>query len=211
MTAQPRDASGKFTRKHEGCRVPGCARPHSCRGFCKMHAKAFARGRIRADGSLVRSRCELCGAGYQARTAQSRFCSTCKPRRARQREKAWRDANRSWVRARMRRWKQQHRRRVRQLNAASARRRRAQLRAEDQERYRQLLESNAARRERLQQLSLRHRRRKWRWTPQETALLQRMYPAIVQDQDWERLFRTLGRTYVAIRAKIAALGKGRMR
>jgi len=105
--------------------------------------------------------------------------------------------------------KGRHRARVRERERLSARERRARLRQGNPARYQHQIEDNAVRQRTLQQLSLRYVRPKWRWTTQEIALLKRMYPGIVREREWERLFRILGRSYVAIRAKIAELRRRR--
>ena len=79
------DRTGRFARLYQGCRVPGCDRPHRSKGFYRGHLSAFERGRIDSRGSLVLNQCEFCLARYVAGRADRRFCPECVLRRARKR------------------------------------------------------------------------------------------------------------------------------
>ncbi len=204
-----RDSTGKFRREHLGCRVLSCEARHRSKGFCRGHLSAFERGRIDAEGRAVRSKCERCTRLYVPRRSDQRFCPDCAPLRARAREKNWRRENRSHVRRALKSWKDRHRTALRRRERESARRRRSKFHTADPACHRQQLASAAARQKALQHLSRQYVRRKRRWTPQEIALLKRMYPGIVREREWERLFRILGRSYVAIRGKIAELRRRR--
>lgn len=204
-----RDSTGKFLREHVGCRVHGCEAPHRSKGFCRGHLSAFERGRIDASGNPVRNRCTRCRQPYVARRSDQRFCPECAPRRARERERDWREKNWQSFLRQVRRSKGRHRTRVGERERLSARRRRARLRTENPAAHRQQLDLHARHQRTLQQISLHYVRPKWRWTPQEIALLKRMYRAVVSEHDWKRLFSILGRSYVAIRRKIAELRRRR--
>ncbi len=200
-----RDAKGRFATQYVGCRVPGCQRLHSSKGFCKRHAKALARGRIDASGNPVPSRCQRCGTPYLPRSSQSRFCPECRARAIRRREKAWKRDNRAVVNIRIRAWKRRNRSLVRQRERTGAALRRARLRLADRQKYNQQLDSQTRRQKFLQRLSQKTLRRRGRWSTREVELLQRMYPDAAHSHEWARLFEVLGRSYVSIRGKMRAL------
>ena len=77
--------TSRFGKIYQGCRVPGCDRPHRSKGFCRGHLSAFERGRLDSSGSPILNQCELCPARYVARRADRRFCAECVLRRARER------------------------------------------------------------------------------------------------------------------------------
>jgi len=205
MSNRTRDRKGRFARRYIGCRVGGCPRTHYSKGFCRRHLKAFERGRVDADGRIVPLRCRLCGVLYIPRTAQSRFCRACRPRWVREREKRWKQDNRSIVHVRQRGWKQKHRDSVRRREREHVRVERAKLRSTDPAEYRQQLDSHDRRQKLLQELSLKFVTRRGRWSQRETELLASLYPKLARGDGWQRLFEIVGRSYISIRGKWQAL------
>lgn len=199
------DAKGQFARQYHGCKVEGCEREHNSKGFCKRHLKASEHGRIDASGKPVPLRCQLCGVLYVPPSAPSRFCPACRPLHIRARERAWKKANASVVRMKVRGWKRRHRQAVLRRNRTRVRLKRARLRLTDPGTYRELLKKQACRQKFLQASSLAYLRRRGRWSEREVELLREIYHNAARAGEWESLFRVLGRTYVSIRGKWRAI------